>query len=58
MRYAGKMGGLDVGRGGNCDRAAKELAQKLVAGWIVDVYNNNSSDMGWNAWWKNGFEWF
>jgi hypothetical protein len=31
---------------------------ELVAEWIEDVYNNISSDKGWNTWLKKGLEWF
>jgi hypothetical protein len=43
---------------GFVDGATKEPTQKLVVEWIVDVYNTISSEMGWNAWQKKGFEWF
>ena len=39
---------------GIVDGAAKEPIQKLVAEWIVYVYNNISSDTGRNAWRKKG----
>jgi hypothetical protein len=37
---------------------AKEPSRKLVAEWVVNVYNNITDVVGMNAWKKEGFEWF
>ena len=37
---------------------AKEPSCKMVAEWVVEVYNNIPDAIGMNAWKKEGFEWF
>ena len=43
---------------GIVDRKAKEPSRKLVAEWLVEVYNTIPVAIGTNAWKKKGFEWF
>ena len=43
---------------GIVDGAAKELTRKLVAEWVLDVYNNFPAHTARNAWMKKGYEWF
>ena len=38
--------------------AAKEPSPKLVAEWLVDVYNNIPGQTVRNAWMKKGYEQF
>jgi len=37
---------------------AKEPSHKMVAEWVVDVYENIPAMIGMNAWKKEEFEWF
>ena len=37
---------------------AKEPSRKMVAAWLVDIYDNIPETVGMNAWKKEGFEWF
>ena len=39
------------------DGQAKELSQKMIVEWLVEVYNNIPVGMGQNAWKKRGYEW-
>ena len=43
---------------GIVDGAAKEPLQKLAAEWVIDIYTNISSEIGWKTWQKEEFEWF
>ena len=36
---------------------AKEPSRKLIAEWVVEVYNNIPAETGRNAWKKRGYEW-
>ena len=38
--------------------AAKELSRKLVAKWVLDIYDNFPVQTARNAWMKKGYEWF
>jgi hypothetical protein len=42
---------------GIVDGAAKKLSRKLVAEWVLDVYNNFPAQTARNAWMKQGYEW-
>ena len=37
---------------------AKEPSCKMVADWLMEVYNNIPETIGINAWKKEGYEWF
>ena len=37
---------------------AKEPYHKMVAEWLMEVYNNIPKTIGINAWKKEGYEWF
>ena len=43
---------------GIVDGAAKESSRKLVAEWVLEVYNNVPAHIARNAWMKRGHEWF
>lgn len=43
---------------GIVDGAAKEPSRRLVAEWVLDVYNNFPNQIARNAWMKKGYEWF
>ena len=43
---------------GIVDGAAKEPSRKLVAEWVLAVYNNFPAQTARNAWMKQGYEWF
>jgi hypothetical protein len=43
---------------GIVDGAAKEPSRKLVAEWVLEVYNNFPAQTARNAWMKTGYEWF
>ncbi len=43
---------------GIVDGAAKEPVRKLVAEWVLEVYNNFSVQTSMNAWMKKWYEWF
>ena len=43
--------GIDYG-------AAKEPSRKLVAEWVLEVYNNFPAQTARNAWMKKWYEWF
>ena len=40
------------------NRKAMEPSRKMVAAWVVDIYNNIPTVIGRNAWKKTGFKWF
>ena len=40
------------------DGAVKEPSRKLVAEWVLEVYNNFPAQTARNAWMKSGYEWF
>ena len=42
---------------GIVDGVAKELSCKLVAEWIVKVYDDIPEGVGRNAWKNMGYEW-
>ena len=42
---------------GIVDGKAKELTRKMVAEWLVDIYNNVPKEIGQNAWKKPDFDW-
>jgi hypothetical protein len=43
---------------GIVDGQAKEPSRKMVAEWLVDVYENIPVTIAMNAWKKEGYEWF
>ena len=43
---------------GLVNSVAKEPSRKLVAEWILEVYNNIPGQTARNAWMKRGYEWF
>ena len=43
---------------GIVDGQAKEPSRKVVAEWLIDVYENIPETIGMNAWKKEGYEWF
>jgi hypothetical protein len=43
---------------GIINEKAREPSRKMVAEWLVDVYNNMPEEIGENSWRKTGFEWF
>ena len=43
---------------GIVDGQAKEPSRKVVAEWLIDVYENIPETIGRNAWKKEGYEWF
>ncbi len=43
--------------GGIADGTAKEPTRKMVAEWLVEVYNSMPDGMVRNSWKKTGFEW-
>ena len=47
-----------IEREGIVDGAAMEPPRKLVAEWVLDVYNNFPVQTARNAWMKKEFEWF
>ena len=44
--------------GGVVDGKVWEPPRKMVAEWVVGMYNNILDVVGMNAWKKEGFEWF
>jgi hypothetical protein len=40
------------------DGTAKEPACKMVAEWLINVYENIPEEIGRNAWRKKSFQWF
>jgi hypothetical protein len=42
---------------GIVDGRAKEPSRKMIAEWLVEVYNNIPEEIGWNAWKKRDYEW-
>ena len=47
-----------IEREGIVNGAAKELSRKLVAEWVLDVYNNVPAQTARNAWMNKGYKWF
>jgi hypothetical protein len=43
--------------GGIADGTSKEPTRKMVAEWLVEVYNSLPDGMVRNSWKKTGFEW-
>ena len=42
---------------GIVDGVAKEPSRKLVAEWIIEVYDNIPEEVGQNAWKNSGYKW-
>jgi hypothetical protein len=42
---------------GIVDGVAKEPSRKLVAEWVVEVYNSIPEEIGQNSWKRKGYEW-
>ena len=42
---------------GIVDGVVKEPSRKLVAEWIVEVYDNIPEEVGQNTWKNTGYEW-
>jgi hypothetical protein len=38
--------------------AAKEPSRRLVAEWVLEVYNEIPQQTARNAWMKTGYKWF
>ncbi len=56
-RLRGKWENRMVDGEGIVDGGAKEPTRKMIAEWLVEVYNNIPEEMGQNAWKKMGYEW-
>jgi hypothetical protein len=52
------MGGVDVDGDGIVNGQAKEPSRKMVADWLMEVYNNIPETIGINARKKVRYEWF
>ena len=42
---------------GIVDGVAKEPSRKLVAEWVVEVYNSIPEEIGQNSWKRKGYKW-
>ncbi len=58
MSIAREMGGVDDGWWGITNETAMEPMCKMVAKWMVNMYENISDEVRSNAWRKKGFEWY
>ena len=55
---SGRNGWWKVEGGGIVNGKAMEPSRKMVAAWVIDVYNNIPTAIGRNARKKTGLEWF
>jgi hypothetical protein len=53
----GKWESWMVNEEGIADGRAKEPSRKMIAEWLVEVYNNIPEEIGRNAWKKREYEW-